>query len=299
MSNLSQKQVDEVIGVINIKHGTNYRFLSRFDKGADGAYRIAEPRRKVVVLKFLSDLQSSNIVDADPELSKKITDRLLSLGYLLPKYIHTGTLGAKGLYWVQEELPGKPLWQNPTVGQIEQLLSLLELQRNQAISIKQNWSSFVKDTVFGDKTKKANLLKKYSKETDRFLNNMMLSVKGLEKLSLPREDVVHGDFSYQNAMIENGKIVGIIDWQEAGCGNWLIDLTRLIYSLHDRPVLATPIMKKIRGQDLSRIKIYTVFAALDMVSWQIEHNRAGVEIDKAFNKAKSAFNFVFVKNCAY
>jgi len=125
----------------------------------------------------------------------------------------------------------------------------------------------------------------------------MLSIRDLEGLTLPRSDIVHGDFSYHQVMVDNGKITGIIDWQEVGCGDWLVDLTRLIYSLHDRPQLANPLIKHIKQEDLPRIKLYTTFTVMEMLWWPIEQNQTNIE--KSFNKAKSAVNFVFEKNCIY
>lgn len=293
---VTTEDIDKVIRTVNENHSTNYELLNRFDKGEWGAYRIAERGKKPFVLKFFTDLSNTNIVDPDPELAKDITDRLLLLGYPVPKYIYSGQIG-KGLYWVQQELPGKPLWQNPTVEQIEKVLSFLSLQKNQAVSKKQNYSLIVKDTVFGNRLGGLRSIQNYSSEMNEFLENLTLSVKNLENLSLPNSDIVHGDFSYHQVMVGDGNITGIIDWQEAGCGDWIVDLTRLIYSLHDRPILTAPIIKKVKKDDLPKIRLYTVFTTIEMLSWTIQQNRINVE--NSFNKAKSAVNFVFVKNCTY
>lgn len=294
--NITTGDIDRIIRTVNKNHGTNYELLNRFDRGEWGAYRIAEHDRNPVVLKFFTDLSITNIVDPDPELAKDITNRLFSLGYPVPKYIYSGRIG-KGLYWVQQELFGSPLWQNPTVEQIEKVLSFLLLQKNQAVSEKQNYSLIVKDTVFGNRLGSLRTIQNYSPEMNEFFNNLRLSVKELEGLSLPNSDVVHGDFSYHQVMVDDGKITGIIDWQEAGCGDWLVDLTRLIYSLHDRPLLTAQIIKKVKKEDLPKIRLYTVFTTIEMLSWPIQQNQINVE--NSFNKAKSAVNFVFVKNCTY
>lgn len=294
--NVSSEEVNNVIKTVNSHHGTNFELLDRFEKGEWGAYRIAEPGKQSVVLKFFNDLSNTNIVDADPELAKNITNRLLSLSYPVPKYLYTGRVGS-GLYWVQQQLPGKPLWQNPTVEQIEKILSLLLLQKRQAVSKKQNYSLLIKDTVYGNRLGNLRSTQNYSPEICEFLNSLMVSVKNLEKLSLPDCDIVHGDFSYHQVMVGNGEITGIIDWQEAGCGDWLVDLTRLIYSLHDRPQLATPIIRYVKEENLPRIKLYTAFTTIEMLLWPIQQNQ--VSIENSFNKAKSAVNFVFVENCIY
>lgn len=295
-TNVTSEEIDLVIRIVNIHHRTRYKLLNRFDKGEWGAYRIAEPGKQPVVLKFFLDLSSTNIVDADPNLAKKVTDRLLSLGYPVPKYIHSGLI-SHGLYWVQQELPGKPLWENPTVEQIERILSFLLLQKNQSVSERQNYSVMIKDTVFGKRLESLQTRQNYSSEIKGFLNELILSVKDLEGLALPKSDIVHGDFSYHQVMIDGGKITGIIDWQEAGCGDWLVDLTRLIYSLHDRPQLANPLVRHVKQEDLPRIRLYTAFTAIEMLSWPTEQSQ--IIIEKAFNKAKSVIDFVFEKNCIY
>lgn len=284
-------KVEEVINKINTDHGTKYELINRFSTGEWGAYRIGEPGEKARVLKFFLNLQDTNIVDADPDLAKEIANRLRSLGYPTPKYFQTGRLYKEGLYWVQEELPGEPLWKDPTVEQVEELLSFLKLQRNQAVSEKQNLSEFVKAVVFKGEFGKVAKLRVYSSETRKLLNQVMKLAEGLEDLPLSNKDIVHGDFSYHQAMVENGKITGIIDWEEAGCGDWLIDLTRLIYSLHDRPKLAAPLVKELKQHDPRKIKLYTAYTVLEMVSWPVSrHDR---EISSgSINKAKSAIHFV-------
>lgn len=295
-SNVTFEEINFVIRVVNAHHGTNYELLNRFDGGEWGAYRIAEPGKQPVVLKFFINLSNTNIVDIDLDLAKNITDKLLSLGYPVPKYIYSGLI-SHGIYWVQQELPGEPLWKSPTVEQIEKILSFLFLQKSQAVSEKQNYSLLIKDTVFGKRLGGLQSIQNYSSELREFLDKLTLSIKDLEGLTLPKSDIVHGDFSYHQVMIDNGKITGIIDWQEAGCGDWLVDLTRLIYSLHDRPQLANPIVRHIKQEDLPRIRLYTAFTAIEMLSWPIEQSQTIIE--KSFNKAKSAVNFVFDKNCIY
>lgn len=246
-------KVDEVIDIINFNHGTEHKLIDRFfGTGEWGAYRIAEPGEKPVVLKFFLDLQDTNIVDPDPNLAKRITDRLRMLGSPTPKYLISGRLYKEGLYWVQEELPGEPLWKNPTVEQVKKLLSFLKRQRNQAVSEKQNLSEFVKAVVFKGDFGKVAKLRSYSSETKTLLDEAMKLAEGTENLPLPNNDIVHGDFSYHQVMVKDGKITGIIDWQEAGCGDWLIDLTRLIYSLHDRPKISRPDCKRVKTTRCSK-----------------------------------------------
>ena len=167
--NVTSEDINRVISAVNAHHSTNYELLNRFDKGEWGAYRIAEPGNQPVVLKFFIDLSHTNILDVDPNLAKTITDRLLSLEYPVPKYIYSGSIN-HGLYWVQQELPGTPLWENPTVEQIEKILSFLFLQKNQAVSEKQNYSLLIKDTVFGKRLGGLRSIQHYSSEVREFLD---------------------------------------------------------------------------------------------------------------------------------
>lgn len=294
--NIPLEKVNEIIKVINSNHGTNYKLVSRFDTGEWGAYRLAEPGKKSVVLKFCLDLQDTNIIDADPNLAREITDRLRSLGYPAPKHFQSGRLNKEGLYWIQEELPGEPLWKNPTVAQVKKLLSFLKLQRNQAVSGKQNLSELVKLVIFKGKFGKTAKLRNYSSETGALLDQAMELAEGTKSLLLSNKDIVHGDFSYHQVMVKDDKIVGIIDWQEAGCGDWLIDLTKLIYSLHDRLKLSAPVIKELRNQDPRKIRLYTAYTVLEMVSWPVFRHDEEI-LSGSINKAKSAIHFV--NNCIF
>ncbi|MDP2363658.1 MAG: aminoglycoside phosphotransferase family protein [Ignavibacteria bacterium] len=243
---ISNEKVSEVIDIVNSDHGTNYELIDQFGTGEWGAYRIAERDEGEVVLKFFLDLKDTNIVDPNPNLAKKITERLRGFGYPTPKYLYSGRLYQEGLYWVQELLPGEPLRKNPSVDQVKKLLSLLRLQRNQAVSSEQNLSEFVKAVVFDGAFGKADKLKSYSDDTKMLLDQSMELAREAKELTPPNKDIVHGDFPYHQAMVKDNEITGIIDWQEAGCGDWLVDLTRLIYSLHDRPQLAEPIVEELK-----------------------------------------------------
>lgn len=284
-----QNQIDEVIKTINGDHQTNFQFLKQYDGGEWGAFQIAEPGKDPVVLKYYPDVSESSLIDPDPNLAPLITNRLLDLGYSVPKYIFTGTLEPNGLYWIQEELMGKPLSQDPSIEQVHKILSLIDLQKNQAVSSKQNWSQIAKEVVFENRFGWLESLKSFSNETVELVDMMLKATKGLENLELPSSDIVHGDFSYRQVMVENDKIVGIIDWQEAGCGDIAIDLTRLVYSLHDRPSLVAPIVEKLKAHDPRKIKLYIAFTAFEMVGWRVEQNPG---LDKSIKKAMSALDFV-------
>jgi hypothetical protein len=290
------KTLRDVIEKVNSDHRTNYKLVSQFSTGEWGAYKIFDTKHGDAVLKFFLDLKDTNIVDPNPNLAGKITTQLRSLGYPTPKYLYSGKLKSEGLYWVQEVLPGKPLWENPTVEQVSQLLMFLKFQQDHAVSDEQNLSKFVKSVVFEEAFGKARKLRNYSKETKTLLKDSLELASGAKRLKLPDKDIVHGDFSYHQAMVKSGKITGIIDWQEAGCGDWLIDLTRLIYSLHDRPKLASPIVGELKKHDPRRIKLYTAYTVLEMVSWPVERHDREVS-SGSINKAKSAINFV--SNCIW
>lgn len=288
--NRSVEQVNQVLDIINATHGTEFTLLSRFSTGMWGAYRIAQPDGQSAVLKFVTDLHDTNIVDPNPHLPGMITDRLRTLGYPTPRYLLAGRLHEDGLYWVQEELPGMPLWVDPTVEQVERLICFLKLQRNQSVSREQNLSQFVKAVLFKAHRGMTDRLKNHSGETRTILDVAMGLAEGAADLPLPDTDIVHGDFSYHQVMVEDGRITGIIDWQEAGCGDWLIDLTRLIYSLHDRPMLTAPIMEELSGHDTRRIKLYTAFTAVEMVAWPVHQHGRDVATG-SMNKARSALRF--------
>lgn len=286
---IPRDKINKVIKIINDQHHTNFQFLNQYEGGEWGAFRIAELGKTPVVLKYYSDLSQTSLIDADPNLAPLIINHLLKLGYSVPKYLFTGTLEPNGLYWIQEELHGNPLSQDPSIEQVHGMLSLIDLQKDQAVSTQQNWSRIAKEVVFENRFGCCESLKNFSSDTEELVDTMLNAAKGLEKLELPTSDIVHGDFSYRQVMVDGDHITGIIDWQEAGCGDLALDLTRLVYSLHDRPLLVAPILEKLKTHDPKKIKLYIAFTAFEMVGFRIDQNPG---LDKSIKKAKSAMDFV-------
>lgn len=288
---ISEIQLNKVIETINTENKTSYKIVCQFSTGEWGAYRIADNDNNIAVLKFFLNLEKTNIIDPDPTLAIKITDKLRQYGYPVSKYLYSGKIEPNGMYWIQEFLNGEPLWKDPSVDQVKSLLSFLKLQKGNAVSSKQNLSNYVIETVFNNAYGKATKMENYSDETRCLLDKARDLAKEAKGIVLPSEDIVHGDFSYHQAMIVEDTIIGIIDWEESGCGDWLIDLTRLIYSLHDRPPLAEPIVKELRETDERKIKLYTAYTVLEMISFPTNNYNKPIS-EGAINKAQSAMNFV-------
>ncbi len=275
-----------VIEEINSQLDTCYTYISKFSQGEWGAYLVAEN----LVLKYFDDLSQTNLTDSTPKTSQLITNRLKSLGSPVSKTVQAGQLKSGGYWWLLERVNGKTISVNPQGVHIKQLLQFLDLHKNQAVSQKQNWSKLVKATVFGE-SKQKRLLLDYSENTSDFLNQLLKEVDQLREVSLRNNDIVHGDMSYHQLLVEDEQVTAILDWQEAGCGDWLIDLSRLVYSLHDRPPLVKPALKRLSADDMPKLRLFTAFHILDYLYWPAENSPKKVEA--ALNKAKSAFKFVF------
>lgn len=291
----NQPGVNKVIAMINSQLETAYQYQDKVDTGEWGAYRILEGSGEPRILKFVTDCSSTNIFDATPDHYRKLNRHLLKLGYPVPRYTHLGTLGSGGFYWIMEQLPGKPFSGSPNLRQIANLLELLSLQKGEAVSEKQDWSAWVKEVVFRTSCPRKEVVLSYSPETAAFLKKILRQVNDLRDIRLPNEDIVHGDFSYYQLMLEKSQITGLVDWQEAGCGDWLFDLTHLIYRLHDRPVLVSPVVELIPPGVKERIRLYLAFIIMEFLWWGIKYHPE--EMAGSFSKAQSAYDFVFNRQC--
>src|SRR5690606_41666421 len=86
---------------INTAHGTNYRLVSRFESGEQGAYAIEDGDGTRAVLKWIPSPMAVKRYDQ----IREVTDRLANTGYPVPRHLYIGTDGTLS-YSIQTVVPG-------------------------------------------------------------------------------------------------------------------------------------------------------------------------------------------------
>jgi len=190
----------------------------------------------------------------------------------VPEYVLVGAFPEGANYWLQTLFPGNPA-SSLTVEQARALIGLNELQAGQALSQKQNWSIYIKSVVFDDISGWKQTLHNYSTESAELLTRLGHFVCGLEDVCNKTGDIVHGDLTPGNILLEENRVSGVVDWDAAGCGDRAFDLGLLLFYCYENyPVrhLLTTYLLEITGPE--RLKVYLVYTVLTQIDWSIRHH---------------------------
>ncbi len=197
--------IGRFLSQINERHGTTFHLLRRYAEGEnEGAYALADAAGVRYVLKRYEHEQ----IVPRLERARTITAYLRSKGAPVPIYQSVGTLPDGPTYAILSALPGSPS-RALTNDQLQRLLALNDLQAGQAISHEQNWSSYATAVVFDGESGWADSLRTYSQATRSLLNSLQRLVMGKEACCAKTDDIVHGDLSPGNVLVEEAASAGL------------------------------------------------------------------------------------------
>jgi aminoglycoside phosphotransferase (APT) family kinase protein len=277
------------IELINAAHHTTYVLGQQYSGGEDqGAYRIEDTAGQRAVLKVSRNPRWADQV----RRGKAATDRLRTLGYPVPTYTFIESVD-NGSYWIESELPGGGVIGNPTSQQITDLIRLIDLQKDQAISEVQgqDWVWYIADVVFRGESGNVRALMQFSPATSAIVYAAEALVAGLQGKMLPKTDLVHGAMSISQVLFSEQSVSGVLDWDQAGYGDRTIDLTGLWYSILDATQERDLVMQHmLEVSDKDAIKIYAVNKILAQVAWHI--NKVHGEVDQQVIQAGKAIELL-------
>lgn len=262
-------EVEQLLERINNRHGTAFGVLRRYEGGENqGAYLVLDPGGEGFALKW--DRHPQHL----PRLwrARQITDRLRSLGAPVPEYRLIDTFPDGYTYWLQTALPGSSP-ETLTEGQLQDLLKFIDLQAGQAISHEQDWSAYVEAVVFEGESGWIDSLRLHSATTRELLGRLERLVAGKRACCRNVGDIVHGDLGPGNVLVNGEQVSGIVDWDAAGCGDRVLDLTKLLYYSYANP----PIRERLKHRvleltDGDTLVVYLAYAILSQLEWSIHHH---------------------------
>lgn len=262
--------IGRFLSQINERHGTTFHLQGRYADGEnEGAYALADAAGVRYVLKRYEHEQ----IVPRLERARTITAYLRSKGAPVPTYHSIETLPDGPTYAILSALPGAPS-RALTNDQLQRFLALNDLQEGQAISHEQNWSSYATAVVFDGESGWADSLRTYSQATRSLLNSLQRLVMGKEACCAKTDDIVHGDLSPGNVLVEEGRVSGIVDWDAAGCGDRAFDLAKVLYySYKDGPIRQRLRDRILELSSHDTLRVYMVYNILAQLDWSIHHHQ--------------------------
>jgi hypothetical protein len=280
---------EEALELINAQEKTTYALNAEYSGGEDeGAVRVADAQGKRAVLKISRNPVWINQI----QRAKAATDHLRVVNYPAPNYIAMGA-NERGTYWLQDVMPGAGVEGTPTVDQVRDLVRVIELQKDQAISEVQgqDWVWYIMDVVFQGSDGLVRALMQFSADTSALVSDLEGLVVGLQGKAVPKTDLVHGDLNIGQVLFSGQQVSAVLDWDQVGYGNRTIDFAALWYSLMNVPEPRDLVMQQmLQVSEPDIIKICATYKILAIIAWHI--NKIGGDVTQEVLRARTALDLL-------
>ena len=154
---------------------------------------------------------------------------LAGRGYPVPEMLWRGTLDGGWSVVVQSRMPGEPM-RTVDGAQLDALLGLVGLQTNPRVG-PGGWdvSWWIGVVLFEGWEHWWTIAESAAPETSGWLREFLRPAWGY---CLPVGDIVHGDLNLSNVLVHDGRITGVVDWDDIGVGSCATDLAGLLFDWH-------------------------------------------------------------------
>lgn len=199
--------------------------VRRFADGTFGAALVKDATGSELVLKALPQPELEPVWEVGASMAMRLHDR----GYPSPRYAGIGATST-AVWSLQEYLPGTVM-DRLTEAHARQLVALARRHdvdcgrrrpwRDDAIAVARQWLAGLPL-----EPRDADVLRS---ALDRGA-----------KLELLDSTIVHGDFHHRNALVQDGQVSAVFDWEVASPGDWRFDLVMLEFGCLMRPKSCDP-----------------------------------------------------------
>jgi len=211
--------IPDLLRFVNAQHGTSFELRGYLEGDTRGAWEIAEPDARRVVLKRGWGEHLGRI--------RPLLEQLRARGYPAPDIFLGGRAPDGGSYHVQSLVPGSPV-DRLTPHLLRQIMALIELQADLRPNTDQDWSNYVRNVVSHGESGWTVSLRAHSHATAELLIAIERTTHPFADTQLPITDAVHGDLGAYNVLAHNGLVTAVIDIAQVGRGTRVIDLAILL-----------------------------------------------------------------------
>jgi aminoglycoside phosphotransferase (APT) family kinase protein len=169
-------------------------------------------------------------------------DELRACGVPVPEYVHVSSFDG-GTLSAQRFLPGRSE-DNPSPSVVETMIACVAAKAGVAgpppAVDQRTWGRFVVRvlTVGQDGWAMHEPLRSGGRRSAAVLDRIAAVGADADPSWFPDDGLVHGDLHTDNVLIDDGKLSGIIDWEDACAGDHRFDLVAFAFDLdgHDQPI---------------------------------------------------------------
>lgn len=213
-----------VLGFVNRQHDWDFRLAGQLPGGHQtGAFLLRAPDGRRAVLKC-SPVSSW----ADRVLrAAGAVERARAHGWPTPAWLGWGVTPEGYPYQVQEFAPGAPM-RDLGLAEAALLIDLVARQEGADPDPGHDWSQYVTRLVFDGPPDGWSRIRALGVNGTAVLDAYRRLCAPYRACVLPAGDLVHGDLSTHNVLVEQGRISAVLDVEAVGSGTRVIDLTALL-----------------------------------------------------------------------
>lgn len=221
-------------------------------------------------------------VDAPASIARRreaveVSERLrLEAAWPTPHRRHVSQEG--WLFVLQEYVPGSAL-ETLTAGVVEVLLAAHERR----LELVPEWSSAFADHLLETLAVGAasyclhDPMRRHSRRGARFVDRVEEVARETRAADLPASDLIHWDLHPGNLVVDDGRLVGVIDCDHAKAGDGVVDLVCLAMSAWT-PGTDVGILQRLEDEVITplddlRSAAYVGHYALRFGDWAVRHGR--------------------------
>ncbi len=219
-----EEDMGRTVAMLNEGRAEKLRLRHRFAVGdGAGAYAIDRAATGSAILKWWPNTSRHR---SDRDLRTPRIDRLRALGWPIPVMIESGETEPV-LFELWEVADGQPVvgvLPSPTV--VEEALELVHIARGSALGDGQDWPVWIDVSV-------RRSIEAARPEAGVASGEILDACRqAVEICALPPgQDIIHGDFTPANCLVENGRLSAIVDFDECRDGDGSLDLMGMIWDL--------------------------------------------------------------------
>jgi aminoglycoside phosphotransferase (APT) family kinase protein len=213
-----------VLAEINERHGFDYVLIQRFAGGKlSGAYLVRGPDGDQAVLKW-SPVRSwaEQVQRAAPAVA-----RVRAAGWPTPAWLAVGETTKGFPYQVQEFAPGSPM---ADLGrrEVALILDLVEIQAGLDPDPDRDGSQYVRECVFDNKSGYREMVRSLGVDGAAVVEAFERLCAPHRHVVVPSGDLVHGDLGTPNVLVDDNRLIAVIDVEALGSGTRVIDLASVL-----------------------------------------------------------------------
>lgn len=224
MRDFQASYVEELVDAINALRTDQVILESRFEVGdGAGAYAVRLGTGDAAVLKWWP-VTPENQRDSLIRLPR--IERLRDLGWPIPKILEAGSTDG-ALYELWAVAPGRPgvHYLMPSTF-VDQAIDILQTAKGAALGDGRDWPNWITTSI------RSSIAQAEPNASSPALEVLAACGDAIAEASLTSgKDIIHGDFGPANCLIENDRILAVVDFDDCRDGDGTLDLIGLVWDL--------------------------------------------------------------------